>query len=184
MENNENVNENVEHENFEKKYFRVKKNFNFLMGYGDNDKEKLLDIIDSDIRLVENEVANRPNMAAPEINEVWLVDLGVNIGDEIYGERPCVVVSYNKFNHKSGSATIVPITRAKFSHKTQFAINDDLMEEVHDTIEGTVKTEQITTKSKSRFKVKIGKLNEEGINKLKKALIYHLVLSEDLEERE
>ncbi|MGL5648094.1 MAG: type II toxin-antitoxin system PemK/MazF family toxin [Clostridium sp.] len=174
-------NEYGEHENYERKYFRIKKNLNFLIGYNENDKEKLLNIIDSDIKLIENEVSNRTNMIVPEVYEVWLVDLGVNIGDEIYGERPCIVVSYNKFNIRSGSATIVPITRAKLSHKTQFVINDDLMEAVHDTIEGTVKTEQITTKSKSRFKVRIGKLNEEGIEKLKKALIYHLVLDENLE---
>lgn len=162
----------------EKKANKIKRKLDFICGITPETQEKVVDVISWNLKMMERDSVKKELLFHPKRGEIWLVDFGYNVGGEIDKERPCVVVSYNEYNNKSKLATVVPITRSRFSHKTQFRITEDCIEEVYNSIEGTVKTEQITTKSQTRFKAKIGELNAKGKEKLSIALINHLLLNE------
>ena len=110
----------------------------------------------------------------PVRGEIWSLDLGINVGDEMDKVRPCIIVSYNIYNDKSNLCSVIPITHADCSHRTQFEINESCLEYSESTISGTAKAEQITTKSKARLGRKIGQLNEKGLKQLNYALLNHL----------
>lgn len=160
----------------EKESFQAKKKLDVYMGITPEIQQRLLDAVDWNLKMVERGILKANAFISPKRGDIWLVDLGINIGTEMDKERPCIVVSYDEYNDKSGLATVIPITRAKYSHMTQFVITDDCLSFVYDKLEGTVKAEQITTKSKVRFKAKIGELNEKGLHSLNMALINHLCL--------
>ena len=50
----------------------------------------------------------------PSRGEIWFVDLDPTKGQEIRGERPCLVVSVNELNHGPADlAVVLPITSTK-----------------------------------------------------------------------
>lgn len=161
---------------FNKENYEAKKKMDVYMGITPEIQQKLLDSVQWNLKMVERTILKQHYAISPKRGDIWLVDLGVNVGAEMNKERPCVVVSYDEYNDKSGLTTIIPITRAKYSHLTQFVVSNDYLSSVYDKLEGTVKAEQITTKSKLRFKAKIGELNSDGLKLLNIALINHLGL--------
>lgn len=160
------------------KSYEVKKEMDFILGIDDSIKEKVINSMSSVLSLTKAEVIKKNQHISPKRGDIWLVDLGINIGEEMNNRRPCIVVSYNEYNNNSGNATLIPITRAECNYSTQFVIDVSCVNYVYKDIIGTVKAEQITTKSKSRFHEKIGELNEKGLNKLAIAMINHLCLSD------
>ena len=112
----------------------------------------------------------------PIRGDIWSLDLGINVGDEMDKTRPCIIVSYDTFNDKSNLCTIVPITHADCSHRTQFEVDERCLEFAESSITGTAKAEQVTTKSKARLGRKIGRLNEKGMIMLNNALLNHFGL--------
>lgn len=158
--------------------YELKKRLDLLLNITEEDQINLIQRLNSIIDLTESEVLKRDKDIFPKLGEIWLVNLGTNIGTEMNNVRPCIVVSYDEYNNKSGTVTIIPITRAPYSHMTQFVIDESCVSYVHKNIEGTVKAEQITTKSKTRFSCKIGELNKKGLDKLNIILINHLNLSD------
>lgn len=161
---------------FERESYQAKKKLDVYMGITPEIQQRLIDAVEWNLKMVEREILKGNSFVTPKRGDIWLVDLGINIGNEMDKERPCIVASYDEYNDKSGSATIIPITRAKYSHMTQFVITDDCLDFVYDKLEGTVKAEQITTKSKIRFKAKIAELNQKGLKQLNMAIINHLNL--------
>ena len=159
------------------RFYRSKDKMSFIFNLEDSDKEKLVALSDWAISALEYTIKERIRKITPLYGEIWTVNLGENVGSEMSTEklksRPCIVVSYDAFNSNSNLATIIPITNANCNFKTQFEIKDIFLEDIESTISGTVKAEQITTKSKGRFDRRIGKLNEKGIYLLKCIMLNH-----------
>lgn len=108
--------------------------------------------------------------------EVWIADLGVNVGSEMDKVRPVIVVSKNPaFNRHSKLITIVPITGSKMKFPSQFEIGEyNFVPEDKNEISGIGKAEQIRAISKGRFLYKVGSLSGQGKHQLTRALKNHM----------
>lgn len=159
-----------------KEYWASREKKEIFLTMNESDKDKLIALDSWSYRALELTILERNVKCVPVRGEIWSLDFGINVGDEMDKIRPCIIVSYNTFNDKSNLCTVIPITHAECSHGTQFEVNESCLEYSESTISGTAKAEQITTKSKSRLGRKIGQLNEEGLKKLNSALLKHLEL--------
>lgn len=110
----------------------------------------------------------RSTKVTPKPGEIYAVDMGVNVGSEINGIRPCIILSSTNFNVKSGTFPIVPITGHDFAKPGQLLITEDLLQE--GTVHGVAKIEMVTTISKGRVGNYIGRLNDKGRHLLAKKL--------------
>lgn len=155
-------------------YWVSKEKKEIFLNMKDEDKEKLIQLDAWSYRALELTIMERSVKQVPIRGDIWSLDLGINVGDEMDKTRPCIIVSYDKFNDKSNLCTIIPITHADCSHRTQFEVDDKCLEFAESSITGTAKAEQITTKSKARLGRKIGRLNEKGMEMLNIALLNHL----------
>lgn len=155
-------------------YWVSKEKKEIFLNMKDEDKEKLIQLDAWSYRALELTIMERNVKQVPIRGDIWSLDLGINVGDEMDKIRPCIIVSYNTFNDKSNLCTIIPITHADCSHRTQFEVDEKCLEFAESSITGTAKAEQITTKSKARLGRKIGRLNEKGIEMLNFALLNHL----------
>ena len=157
-----------------KDYWVSREKKEIFLNMVEEDKEKLIALDSWALRALELTVLERNVKCVPVRGEIWSLDLGINVGDEMDKVRPCIIVSYNIYNDKSNLCSVIPITHADCSHRTQFEINESCLEYSESTISGTAKAEQITTKSKARLGRKIGQLNEKGLKQLNYALLNHL----------
>lgn len=157
-----------------KDYWVSREKKEIFLNMVEEDKEKLIALDSWALRALELTVLERNVKCVPVRGEIWSLDLGINVGDEMDKIRPCIIVSYNIYNDKSNLCSVIPITHADCSHRTQFEINESCLEYSESTISGTAKAEQITTKSKARLGRKIGQLNEKGLKQLNYALLNHL----------
>jgi len=109
--------------------------------------------------------------------DVYLVDLGTNVGSEQGGCRPVLLLQNNVGNHFGPTLIVAPITsrvwkKTKqpthcFLEKTEF-LNDDSM----------VLLEQITTIDKSRIKKYLGSLDKSQMSEIDTCIEVSLGLSE------
>ena len=159
-----------------KSFYESKDKKNIIYSMGEDDKDKLRELDTWAYKAFEYTIIERTVHKKPRRGEIWTVDLGINVGTEIDKIRPCIVVSYDKFNDNSNLITLIPITHSDFSHKTQFRICEDVLIYSEKGLSGTAKAEQITTKSKARLGRKIGELNDKGMILTIKALLNHLGL--------
>lgn len=157
-----------------KDYWVSKEKKEIFLNMKDEDKEKLIQLDSWSYRALELSILERSVKQVPIRGDIWSLDLGINVGDEMDKTRPCIIVSYDTFNDKSNLCTVVPVTHADCSHRTQFEVNEYCLEFAESSITGTAKAEQVTTKSKARLGRKIGRLNETGLQLLNKALLNHL----------
>ena len=159
-----------------KSFYESKDKKNIIYSMGEDDKDKLRELDTWAYKAFEYTIIERTVYKKPRRGEIWTVDLGINVGTEIDKVRPCIVVSYDKFNDNSNLITLIPITHSDFSHKTQFKVCEDVLTYSEKGLDGTAKAEQITTKSKARLGRKIGELNDKGMILTIKALLNHLGL--------
>jgi len=104
---------------------------------------------------------------------VYWVNLDPALGKEVKKTRPCLVLSSDIFNNRSGLVTVVPITASKLSemHSTQVLVNkaDGCVEE-----DSKIKADQIRTIDKRRFGNEIGRLPDDKFKQVKNILKRHL----------
>lgn len=107
--------------------------------------------------------------------DIYLVDLGKNIGSEQGGCRPVLAIQNNVGNHYGPTLIVAPIT-SRFWKKTN--------QPTHSVLEGVpnlispsvVLTEQIITIDKKRVMKYLGKVSDEQMNNIDKAIIVSLNL--------
>lgn len=105
-------------------------------------------------------IKERDTKVVPKPGEIYTVDMGVNVGSEINGVRPAIIISSTRFNMKSGTVLVVPLTGHEFAKPGQILICDEILEEGN--VSGVGKVEMVTSISKGRIGEYIGKLNEKG----------------------
>lgn len=102
--------------------------------------------------------------------EIYLVDLGDNVGSEQSGVRPVLIVQNERGNRYSPTTIVCPLTtKAKQSLDTHLSLT---AEECGIPKDSTVLCEQIRTIDKTRLQKKLGEISkQETINDLNKALL-------------
>ncbi|HOP95658.1 MAG TPA: type II toxin-antitoxin system PemK/MazF family toxin [Dictyoglomaceae bacterium] len=116
-------------------------------------------------------------MEFPKRGEIWLVVLDPIVGSEIGKTRPALVISNNRNNEFSNTITILPI-----SSKTQEVYPFEVFlskEEEHLSLDSKIKCNQIRTVDKRRLIKLLGKVTEEKLKEVDKALLIHLGMWEE-----
>mgnify|MGYP001247233615 CR=1 FL=1 len=109
----------------------------------------------------------------PKPLELYTADLGENIGSEMNGIRPFLVLTSTNYNDNSGTVTGIPCSNKEFATKGQVLITKEILKE--GKVSGVIKTEMLTTISKGRLGRYIGRLNERGSVIVGDKLEYFLV---------
>lgn len=102
----------------------------------------------------------RSKKILPKPMQIYMVDLGENVGSEINGVRPFLVLSSTVYNDNSGTITGIPCSNKEFSKLGQVHITTDILHE--GKVRGSLKVEQVTTISKGRIGKYVGRLNYKG----------------------
>jgi len=104
--------------------------------------------------------------------EIYLVDLNPTVGSEIAKTRPVLIVSNDINNQYPATVTIVPITSTteKIYPFEVFLLKG----EGNLTSDSKAKANQIRTIDKLRLRKLFGKINEETLKEIEKAILIHL----------
>ena len=108
--------------------------------------------------------------------EIYLAALDLVLGKEISKTRPVVVISNDKNNEFSATVTILPLTSKNLQKIYPFEV---FLSKGMGNLpkDSKAKADQIRTLGKSRIVSLIGKLEEEHVAQIEKAIKIHLVLS-------
>ena len=102
--------------------------------------------------------------------DIFYADLSPVIGSEQGGIRP-VVILQNDIGNRFSQTTIVAIITSKLS-KAKLPTHIDIDSEQYGlNKKSTILVEQIRTIDKRRIKERLGKLNQEDIKKIDKAIL-------------
>lgn len=161
-----------------KNYNIAKKNQDIFLNITEADQLKLISSIEFNTKIVEYTILARIKHLEPKYGEIWYVDLGVNVGDEMEKNRPCVIISPDEYNTASSLVSLVPITNSEAKYKSHFELNNETVNSYwEEEVTGTVKVEQITTKSQGRLISPVGMLTQKGIEILNDCLSEFLSFS-------
>jgi mRNA interferase MazF len=107
--------------------------------------------------------------------DVCLVALDPVVGKEISKTRPVVIISNDKNNEFSGTITVLPITSKRLEKIYPYEV---FLAKGMGNLpkDSKVKADQIRTIDKTRVITHIGKLREEEIAEIEKAIKIHLAL--------
>jgi mRNA interferase MazF len=107
--------------------------------------------------------------------DICIASLDPVVGKEISKTRPVVIVSNDKNNAFSGTVTILPITSKKLKRIYPFEV---LLPKGSGSLpkDSKVKADQIRTLDKSRIVSILGRLGENEVKSVERALRIHLAL--------
>jgi len=110
-----------------------------------------------------------------ERGDIYLAALDPVIGREIAKTRPVVVVSNNLNNKHGGTVTVLPLTSKRLKKVYPFEL---LLQKGNANLpkKSKVKADQIRTLDKRRLIKRFGRLTEEQISLIDKAMKTHLEL--------
>ena len=104
--------------------------------------------------------------------EIYLADLNPTVGSEIAKTRPVLIVSNDTNNQYAATVTIVPITSTT---EKIYPFEVFLPQgEGNLTNDSKAKANQIRTIDKLRLKRRLGKINEETLKEIERAILIHL----------
>lgn len=107
--------------------------------------------------------------------DIYLVDLGTHFGSEQGGCRPVLVIQNNVGNHFGPTLIVAPIT-SRFNKKANQPTHFALVGVNNLTSPSVVLAEQILTIDKSRVIKYLGKVSEEQMQNIDKAIVVSLGL--------
>lgn len=107
--------------------------------------------------------------------DIYLVDLGTHFGSEQGGCRPVLVIQNNVGNHFGPTLIVAPIT-SRFNKKANQPTHLALVGVNNLTSPSVVLAEQILTIDKSRVIKYLGKVSEEQMQNIDKAIMVSLGL--------
>ena len=107
--------------------------------------------------------------------DIYLIDLGTHFGSEQGGCRPVLVIQNNVGNHFGPTLIVAPIT-SRFNKKANQPTHFALVGVNNLTSPSVVLAEQILTIDKSRVIKYLGKVSEEQMQNIDKAIMVSLGL--------
>ena len=96
--------------------------------------------------------------------EIYLCELGENIGYEICKVRPVLIISDSRYSDR-GQVVIIPITKNTRPQSTHYILKKNKYDFL--TFDSCVKSEQIRSVSSIRLIQKLGKIDSNDINNVK-----------------
>ena len=111
----------------------------------------------------------------PKRGEIWNVSLEPVMGREIGKTRPALVISNNKNNEYSSTVTIIPVT-GSIEKVYPFEVLISRLESGL-PLDSRLKCNQIRTVDKLRLAKVVGNVSDEIIQKVEKAILIHLGIS-------
>lgn len=106
--------------------------------------------------------------AEPRRGEIWLAGLDPTVGHEQGGDRPCLVISDDRFNQsRAGLVIVAPITRTDRGIPSHVRIRPP---EGGLTAVSFVKCEDIRSISKQRLRSKWGRISNEFVSHVEDTL--------------
>ena len=114
---------------------------------------------------------------APDRGDIWFAELGKHPGTSVQeGCRPVFIMSNDTANGHSGTVTVVPMT----SKKKKAYLPTHVLTEASDcpNLEPSmVLAEQVTTIGKCALKSFVGRVGEDRVHEIEKAVEVHLGLA-------
>lgn len=150
--------------------YYAKERMELLLNIEEGDRQKFENLYAWTPRAMEYTVKEKYSKISPKEGEIWTGDFGCNVGSEIDKTRPLAIVNAD---NNSNIVSVVPISHTNQVFNTHVKIEDRFLCYKEDNIDGSIKVEQERAFSKSRLGRRIGKLTEEGMLEVKKAILIH-----------
>ena len=143
--------------------FEFEKYFNwFIHIFELTDKSKILN---------ENKI-NNLHPIRPKKGEIYLVEFGQNIGNELNNTHMGIIVQDSIRNNYSSNVIVVPISSSPKIYDThEIILFEDLKNGHLNKLPSKAKAEQIICIDKSRLIHRIGELTPEFMNRLERKIL-------------
>ncbi|MFF2531417.1 type II toxin-antitoxin system PemK/MazF family toxin [Brevibacillus sp. NPDC058079] len=165
----------------DKDLYMLTEKFQILMSINEEDKKRFKGIVSWAGQMMELSVKERMCKGIfPKRGEVWTCNFGENVGSEINGIRPALILQLDQGNLYGNTTIVAPITNREERLPTQVTIHSDDVLYVETELSGTVVLEQIRLVSKARLGRKIANLSDSAMSRVEKALLLALGYSEDM----
>jgi len=110
----------------------------------------------------------------PKRGEIWLVNWNSARGSEQAGRRPALVIQNDIGNEKAPTTIIAAISSSVKAYPMNVRINPPEGGLDHPSI---IKTSQILTISKERLETRLGRISEDSLDEVDRAIKLSLALS-------
>ena len=128
-------------------------------------------LIDKSKTLNENKI-NSLHPIRPKKGEIYLVEFGQNVGNELCNNHMGIIVQDTTRNNYSSTVVVVPISSSPKIHDThEIILFKDLKNGHLNKLPSKAKAEQIICIDKSRLIHKIGELTPEFMNRLDRKIL-------------
>jgi mRNA interferase MazF len=165
----------------ERELFYLNETFNVFMNITEDDKARFKKIVAWASKSMELSVQEKLFKSLfPKRGEVWTCNFGENVGSEINGTRP-VLILQNDMRNEKGTATIgAPITNREPRQDTHVQITPEDIVSDESELTGTIILEQTRIISKARLGKKIAVLSDFTIRNVERSLLLSLGFSEEI----
>lgn len=99
-------------------------------------------------------------------SEVWTCDFGQNVGGEINGVRPCIIIQNDTSNENYRNTIVLPIQKFETPDGQSILIKPTDVEQVEGNLVGFALPNQVQVVSKSKLGRKIAKLTDNAMLKI------------------
>lgn len=118
-------------------------------------------------RIRNNDKEKHHHPIKPRRGDIYLTQLGENIGKEINDKHLVLIIQNNKGNLFSNTVVCIPLSGSGKLHSTHEKIEkEDIQKGRLDKLPSKAKTEQIHYIDKARLIHKVAELNPEAINRI------------------
>lgn len=134
------------------------------------------DLIDKSKELNNNKV-NNLHPIRPRKGEIYLIEFGQNIGNELSNLHMGIIMQDSLKNSVSSTVVVIPISSSKKLYDThEKIVSSDILDGKLNKLPSKAKAEQITCIDKSRLIHKIGRLSPDFIQRVEKRLLKNLAI--------
>ncbi|WPS85345.1 type II toxin-antitoxin system PemK/MazF family toxin (plasmid) [Brevibacillus halotolerans] len=159
--------------------YMLNEKFDIFMNIDEEDKKRFKKIISWTGRQMELSVKEKISKRTfPKRGEIWTCNFGENVGSEINGVRPAVILQNNVGNLNGKTTIVAPITSREERQHTHVSILTDDLLNLEKNLTGTLLSEQIQIVSKARLGRRIARFSDLAMNKVEKALLVALGFSD------
>lgn len=139
------------------------------------DKKVTIHKMSEEQNILKTKNEDKKHPIVPKRGEIYLAELGENIGKEINNQHLVIIIQNDKGNYFSNTTVCIPISSNKKLFKTHEQIEKkDIISGNLDIYPSKAKTEQICYLDKARLKNKIAVLSKEKMDSISKRLKLNL----------
>ncbi len=132
------------------------------------------DLIDKS-QTLEASRKNKLHPIRPRKGEIYLIEFGQNIGNELCNTHMGIIMQDSIKNSISSTVVVIPISSSPKLYNTHEKIlQEDVIEGKLNKLPSKAKAEQITCIDKARLIYKVGELSSNFIHRLEKRLLKNL----------